>query len=446
VRDTTVINEPHVVAPLRERLRSERGVSLIMVAIEILMLTGFTAFVLDYGLMWLGRRQAQNAADAAALAGAISRAYDEPVATPPPTGISYQAAVAAANLNQVIGQPGGVAVLFECPAFAAGGRCVRADVHRDGTDANGDGTTDSTPLPTFFARIWGIANQNVRATATAWVSYGNTTNCMRPFSVVDKWNDIVNPALNPKKFERWKNVGPSLVQLNPKDIYDPPTNTSAGTGYTPTFDLGTQVFLKRGNPSASADNVEPGWSLPVQLPDPDGGYFSGANDYNGAIKHCIGAPVSIGDYLPTETGVMQGPTKQGVQTDADSLVNQDPTATWNPSTMTITGSCAPGPCGSFSPRIVPISVFDMDEYQWRVTANDWTHEWIPDVGPGPGAFSCPIGGRCVRVTNILGFFVQSVTNGGDVTGRIMMLPGELLTGSSTVAPSASFVTNIQLIR
>lgn len=103
-------------------------------------------------------------------------------------------------------------------------------------------------------------------------------------------------------------------------------------------------------------------------------------------------------------------------------------------------------CGSFSPRIVPISLFDADEYQWRVTANDWTHEWIPNVGPGPGAFSCPIGGRCVRVTNILGFFIESVTNGGDVTGRIMMLPGELLTGASSVAPGASFVTNIQLIR
>jgi hypothetical protein len=74
VRYTVVTKHPHVVAPLRERWKSERGVSLIMVAVEILMLTGFTVFVLDYGVMWLGRRQAQNAADAAALAGAISRA------------------------------------------------------------------------------------------------------------------------------------------------------------------------------------------------------------------------------------------------------------------------------------------------------------------------------------------------------------------------------------
>jgi Flp pilus assembly protein TadG len=429
------MKHPHVVEPLRKRWKSERGVSLIMVAIEIFMLTAFTVFVLDYGVMWLARRQAQNAADAAALSGAIARAYDEPD-PPAPAGFSYQSAVAAANQHTIFGATGGVTVAFECPAYAAGGRCVRADVHRDGT-------AGSAPLPTFFAQMFGVTSQNVRATATAWVSYGNTTNCMRPFSVVDKWNDIVNPAANPKLFERWQKKAP--IELNPHDIYIPPSSGSTGTGYTPANDLGTQVFLKRGNPAGSADTVEPGWSLPIQLPDGEGGYNSGANDYDNSIKHCIGVPVSIGDYLPTETGVMQGPTKQGVQTDADSLVNQDPGAMWDSSTMSITGSCAPG-CAPFSPRIVPIAVFDMDEYQWRVTENDWTHTWIPGVGPGTGAFSCPIGGRCIRVTNIIGFFVEGVSNGGDVTGRIIMYPGEFVQGPSTVAPGASFVTTIQLIR
>jgi hypothetical protein len=88
----------------------------------------------------------------------------------------------------------------------------------------------------------------------------------------------------------------------------------------------------------------------VQLPDPAGGYFQGANDYNWSIKHCIGAPVSIGDYLPTETGVMQGPTKQGVDLDADSLIKQDQNAVWvsSPAPGHISGSCVPT-CGSFRP-------------------------------------------------------------------------------------------------
>jgi Flp pilus assembly protein TadG len=60
------------------RLRSERGVSLIQVAISIAVLTGFTAFVVDHGLMLFARGQAQNVADAAAIAGVTARVMDEP--------------------------------------------------------------------------------------------------------------------------------------------------------------------------------------------------------------------------------------------------------------------------------------------------------------------------------------------------------------------------------
>ncbi len=60
------------------RLRSERGVTLIHVAASIFILMGFSAFVLDHGVLMLSRGQAQNVADMAALAGGIARAIDEP--------------------------------------------------------------------------------------------------------------------------------------------------------------------------------------------------------------------------------------------------------------------------------------------------------------------------------------------------------------------------------
>jgi hypothetical protein len=431
----------------QSRWRSEAGVSLITVAISILVLSSFTVFVLDYGVMWLARRQAQNAADAGALAGAVARAYDETDNPPADDGLAYQSALAAAQENKVFGEAGGVQVTFECPAFAAGGRCVRVDVHRDGTDVDGDGGADSTPLPTFFANLLGVESQQVRATATARVSTGNTTNCMRPFSVADNWTD--NVVSTPRRFDRWDRVGPNAVELDPKDVYVPQSSGSTGTGYTPDANLGDQVFLKRGNPSQTADDVQPGWSLPVRLPDGDGDYVSGANDFNAAIKQCIGNPVSVGDYLPLESGVMAGPTAQGVATDADSLLNQDPSAVWNSSTDTVEGSCAPT-CAPFSPRIVPIAVIDMDEFQWRSAANDWTTAWIPGVGPGAAAsFNCPAGGRCVRVTNIIGFFVEGMDGGGgsgDVYGRVVMYPGEFVEGPPDVNNGAAFLTNIQLIR
>src|SRR4051794_26772168 len=54
----------------------ERGAITIHVAIALAALIAFSAFVVDYGVMWVSRRQAQNAADAGALAGAISTMVD----------------------------------------------------------------------------------------------------------------------------------------------------------------------------------------------------------------------------------------------------------------------------------------------------------------------------------------------------------------------------------
>src|SRR5437867_1366842 len=68
------------------RGKCERGAILIQVAISIMALTAFTAFVVDYGVLWVARGQAQNAADAGALAGAIAREFDD-VADPPATTI-----------------------------------------------------------------------------------------------------------------------------------------------------------------------------------------------------------------------------------------------------------------------------------------------------------------------------------------------------------------------
>ncbi len=55
---------------------SERGSILVQVGVAMIVLIAFLAFVADYGLMWVSRRQAQNAADAGALAGAIALGYD----------------------------------------------------------------------------------------------------------------------------------------------------------------------------------------------------------------------------------------------------------------------------------------------------------------------------------------------------------------------------------
>ena len=55
---------------------SENGQVLILLAVGIVALLGFTALAIDGGAIFFDRRSAQNAADAAALAGAYELAYD----------------------------------------------------------------------------------------------------------------------------------------------------------------------------------------------------------------------------------------------------------------------------------------------------------------------------------------------------------------------------------
>ena len=65
-----------MVKSVRPTIRDDRGAILIHMALSILVLTGMLAFVLDHGMMWTARRQAQNAADAGALAAGEALIYD----------------------------------------------------------------------------------------------------------------------------------------------------------------------------------------------------------------------------------------------------------------------------------------------------------------------------------------------------------------------------------
>ena len=58
---------------MKSNRRSERGQALIIIVFSIIALVGATALAIDGGNVYAERRRAQNAADAAALAGALER-------------------------------------------------------------------------------------------------------------------------------------------------------------------------------------------------------------------------------------------------------------------------------------------------------------------------------------------------------------------------------------
>jgi hypothetical protein len=403
--------------------RAERGAMLVQVAVAILVLMGFLVFVVDSGVLWLARAQAQNAADAGALAGALARAYDEMVNPPAAIGPTYESARAAAESNLVWGEPGIAMVDYPCKETVAAGqlvsRCVRVRVYRNGEFG-------STPLPTFFGPVLGLTSQGVRASATALVGVGNATDCMRPFAVADKWRVPEVPPLN--QYDHWIEKGGVPVELVPSDLYVPPGPTpGVHTSYRSPNDVGLLLTLKGGqNPMSDTDPIVSSMMIPVRLPDGAGGYPASAAAYEDSIRSCVRARVTIGDYLPTHGGVMDGPTEAGVE----ELVAQDPKAKFNPVTKTVEGSCAPG-CAPVSPRVVPFFVFDVEDFQRRRVFDDWS--------------VCPSGGRCVKVVNVLGFFVVGMS-GSDITGYLMTLPGEFSVGDPTVVESASFLKTVQLVR
>src|SRR5262245_48650784 len=244
-----------------ERFRDESGISLIHVGMLLFVFMGLSMFVVDYGVMWLARVQAQNAADAGALAGATSRGYDELADPPAANGAAFQSAHAAAARHGIMGEFPDATVLFTCPAFVpAGIKCTRVDVFRDGM------TNGSTAVDTYFAKVFGNVSQSVRATATAWTTSGNSTQCVRPWAVADKWTDVVAPNT---EYNHWEKQGNSLVELNPHDTYIPPSQPNF-TGWrvsppaAPPGDQGTRITLKLGS---AGDTISPGWFMAVDLPD-----------------------------------------------------------------------------------------------------------------------------------------------------------------------------------
>ena len=105
---------------------------------------------------------------------------------------------------------------------------------------------------------FGLAGHGVRATATARVAIADSSNCMKPWAIPDKWvdnYDITTPIeTNPPAWTEDdtfdlhsgnNNNGPPLA--NP-DTYTPPSSSGPGSGFTVAADLGTRSGLKQGGP------------------------------------------------------------------------------------------------------------------------------------------------------------------------------------------------------
>jgi len=301
---------------MRSLIKDERGASLMLVAISMVVCLGMAALAIDVGMLYEAKAQAQNAADSGALAGAGNL-----LVVPNDAAAATVVAERFAELHQIIKEQTQIEPAADVQVDL-GTQRVTVTARRIAARGNA--------VPTFFARILGWDVVDIEATATAEVQPASSASCLKPWAIPDAYDDLTAP------------VG----EFNPGDYYEPQV-TSWGTTYrSSNADFGVQLTLKEGAPG---DAITPGQFFPIDLPQPNSPLV-GADRYRENIASCNTQVVDLGDVLQTQNGRLPGPTKQGIE----DLIAQDPGATWDTSSGVVNSAFPPGG----SPRIAHVPMFD----------------------------------------------------------------------------------------
>jgi Flp pilus assembly protein TadG len=378
--------------PINRLKNDERGFSMVFVALGFMAFLSASMLAIDVGMLMTARSQAQNSADAGALAGATALAYND-FDDRTPTGPAVTNALSASRTNQVMSvqvnvQPEDVTFPNDPDGYPTR---VKVNVWRTASKGNA--------VSTLIARYFGMETADISATATAEASAADTMTCVKPFTIPDRWlvdGNRATPSTGDTAYNPAKDVYNG--NLDDKDNY---------TGYNAERDKGTILTLKTDNQSKIAPSFYFAWDME--------GMNSGASDYRWNIGNCNVQKMGFNDLFVAEPGNMTGPTKQGM----GDLIAKDPDARWDPTTETVINSNART---GMSPRVVAIPLFDPAYY-----------------------YEGKMNGRnaSLRFVNYMGFFVEQM-NGNEVVGRITPIGGLRMGGKYT--PKGAFPRVIRLVQ
>jgi Flp pilus assembly protein TadG len=380
---------------LRNFRRNDEGFSLVFVGVGMMALVGVSMLAIDVGQMMTARSQAQNSADAGALAGATALYYNS-WTDRTASGPAVTNALAASLANKVIGDNVSITpadVDFPLSPTTGEANRVHVTVYRDASHGN--------PVSTLIAHYFGISTVDIAATATAEVAPATAMTCVLPFTIPDRWNEVRNPPFTPdSSFDKY--ASKNVLLANP-DIYIGPTDKENYTGYDAVRDRGMRIQLKADN----GTKLAPSFYYPYAIPA-----STGASDYRESIGGCNTTRMEPNQLYDPEPGMMTGPTKQGM----DDLIALDPDATWDEVNKRVISTKHP------SPRVRAIPLFDPGYYQ-----------------------DGKLNGRnaSLKFVNYLGFFIEKM-DGNDVYGRITPIGG--LSGGTAGPPSAIFPAYIRLVQ
>ncbi len=355
--------------------RDESGMTYVFIGLSMMAFIGASMLAIDVGMLMTARSQAQNSADAGALAGAISLVNDS-WTDRGPTGPAVTNAIRGATQNSVMGANVSVtAADVEFPNDPAGQpNRVKVTVYRKASRGN--------PVSTLIAKYFGMATVDIAATATAEAADANAMTCVKPFTIPDKWIEKQTPPWDGNDtYDAFNNKGVPLA--NP-DIYIP-ANQPGYTGYNQESERGQLLVIRAG----TGNNITVSFYFSIDLSKPP---ITGGAAYDWNIANCNTTSYYWGDLLQSEPGNMVGPTISG----ADALIAKDPGAYYDSGTKTVKGSAY-----GHSPRTFPIPLYDPIYY---------------DEGKRNGRTAD------LKTANWIGFFLES-TQGNSLNGRIIPIAG-----------------------
>jgi Flp pilus assembly protein TadG len=366
--------------------KDESGMSYVFIGLGMMALLGASMLAIDVGMLMTARNQAQNSADAGALAGAVALAFDD-WDDRTPSGPAVTHAIGAATRNAVMRQAPSVrAEDVTFPANPDTGEFNRVQVKVWRTAERGN------PVSTLIAAYFGMRSVGIGATATAEASPANAMTCVKPFTIPDRWREMQTPAFDPDDtFARYYETGVRKGQLiaNP-DVYVPAYDESGNpnpgyTGYNTEESRGMRMTLH----ASTGANISPSLYFSLAMTDDTGG-----SDYEWNIANCNRKIYRWGDPLVQEPGAKEGPTISGIE----QLIAKDPGAYWDTACKCVKGSAYGD---RQSPRVFPIPLFDPDYYQGGKTT-----------------------GRVatLKVANWIGYFVEYI-GGSTIYGRIIPIGG-----------------------
>ena len=184
-----------------------------------------------------------------------------------------------------------------CPPGAPGppDTCIKVDAFRNLARGN--------PLPMFFGKIVGVQNQGVRGTATAQIVTGDTTECLKPWAIIDRWDEYdaevgsLTGRIQIRILARCRPlivtpmVRATTLRRRTTCMCHPEARTAAGPGShcRPTLDGSSRSRLIR----TPTRTVSAGWFRAIRLPRLDG--QNGGDVYRSNIESCGGLPSSYAD-------------------------------------------------------------------------------------------------------------------------------------------------------